>query len=75
MLLAAVDDRLSCAVVSSGNTENFACADFIPPGSTDDAEQNFIGSGPLGFDRWDLLYPSFLSDGSIIRTGRLKSPR
>jgi dienelactone hydrolase len=57
MLLAAVDDRLAAAVVSSGNTENFACEDFNPPGSTDDAEQNFIMAGPLGFDRWDLLYP------------------
>ena len=57
MLLAAVDDRLACAAVSSGNTENFACAKFHPPGSTDDAEQNLIGSAPLGFDRWDLLWP------------------
>lgn len=57
MLLAAVDDRLACAVVSSGNTENFACAGFNPPGSTDDAEQDFVASSPLGFDRWDLLYP------------------
>jgi dienelactone hydrolase len=57
MLLAAVDDRLAAAVVCMGNTENFACADFNPPGSTDDAEQDFIGSGPEGFDRWDLLYP------------------
>jgi len=57
MLLACVDDRLSAAVVSSGNTENFACADFDPPGSTDDAEQDFIGSGAAAFDRWDLLYP------------------
>lgn len=57
MLLAAVDDRLAAAVVCSGNTENFACADFNPPGSTDDAEQNLLGSAPLGFDRWDLLYP------------------
>ena len=57
MLLCAVDDRLACAAVSSGNTENFACAGFNPPGSTDDAEQNLIDSGPLGFDRWDLLYP------------------
>src|SRR5262249_43948694 len=24
---------------------------------TDDAEQDLIGSGPLAFDRWDLLYP------------------
>lgn len=57
MLLAAVEDRLAAAVVCSGNTENVACAEFNPPGSTDDAEQNFLGSGPLGFDRWDLLYP------------------
>jgi dienelactone hydrolase len=57
MLLAAVDDRLHCAAEFSGNTENFACPDFLPPGSTDDAEQNIIGSGPLGFDRWDLFYP------------------
>ncbi len=57
MLLAAVDDRLAAAAVSSGNTENVACANFNPPGATDDAEQNLAGSGPLGFDRWDLLYP------------------
>ncbi|MBV9502960.1 MAG: acetylxylan esterase [Acidobacteriaceae bacterium] len=57
MLLACVDDRLSAAAVSSGNTEDLACANFNPPGSTDDAEQDFIGSGPVGFDRWDLLYP------------------
>ncbi len=57
MLLAAVDDRLAAAVVCSGNTENLACANFNPPGSPDDAEQDFIGAGPLGFDRWDLLYP------------------
>lgn len=57
MMLACVDDRLSAAAVSSGNTEDFACANFIAPGSTDDAEQDFIGSGLIGFDRWDLLYP------------------
>ncbi len=57
MLLAAVDNRLTAAAVASGNTENFACANFNPPGSTDDAEQNLIGSGAAGFDRWDLLYP------------------
>jgi dienelactone hydrolase len=57
MLLACADSRLAAAVVCSGNTENVACADFNPPGSTDDAEQDLIGSGPLGFDRWDLLYP------------------
>ncbi len=57
MLLASVDDRLAAAAVISGNTENFACKNFNPPGSTDDAEQNLIGSGAVGFDRWDLLYP------------------
>jgi cephalosporin-C deacetylase-like acetyl esterase len=57
MLLLAADDRLAAAVVCSGNTENFACADYDPPGSTDDAEQNFLDSGPAGFDRWDVFYP------------------
>jgi dienelactone hydrolase len=57
MLLSCADSRLSAAAVSSGNTEDFACANFNSPGSTDDAEQDFIGSGTLGFDRWDLLYP------------------
>ena len=57
MLLAAVDNRLAAAAVSCGNTENIACADFNPPGSTDDGEQNPVGGGPVGFDRWDLLYP------------------
>ncbi len=57
MFLIAADDRLATAVVCSGNTENVACADFIPPGSTDDAEHDFVASGPAGFDRWDTLYP------------------
>jgi dienelactone hydrolase len=57
MMLAAADTRLVAAVISSGNTENVACANFNPPGSTDDAEQDFVNSGPAAFDRWDLLYP------------------
>ncbi len=57
MMLASADDRLAAAAVCSGNTENFAAHPFLPPGSTDDAEQNFLGSGPIGFDRWDLLWP------------------
>ena len=57
MMLACVDDRLAAAAVCSGNTENVACANFDPPGATDDAEQDFISSGTHGFDRWDLLYP------------------
>jgi dienelactone hydrolase len=57
MLLACADERLAAVAISSGNTENLACANFQAPGSTDDAEQDLIGSGPEGFDRWDLLYP------------------
>jgi dienelactone hydrolase len=57
MFLMAVDDRLAAAAVSCGNTENLAVEPFNSPGSVDDAEQNFVYSGPLGFDRWDLLYP------------------
>ena len=57
MLLAAVDSRLACAAACMGNMENMAIAPFLPPGSTDDAEQNIVASGPAGFDRWDLLYP------------------
>jgi cephalosporin-C deacetylase-like acetyl esterase len=57
MILAAMDDRLAAAAVSSGNTENFATSPFLAPGSSDDAEQDLVGSGPLGFDRWDLLWP------------------
>jgi dienelactone hydrolase len=57
MLLACVDDRLAAAAVCSGNTENVACAGFDSPGATDDAEQDLLASAPLGFDRWDLLYP------------------
>jgi dienelactone hydrolase len=56
MLLAAVDDRLAAAAPACPNTENLACANFNPPGSTDDAEQNFLGAA-TGFGRWDLLYP------------------
>lgn len=57
MMLAAVDDRLAAAVASCPITENLACANFNPPGSTDDAEQNLINAGPEGFGRWDLFYP------------------
>ena len=57
MFLIAVDNRLASAAISSGNTENFATENFNPPGSVDDAEQDFINAGPLGFDRWDLVYP------------------
>jgi dienelactone hydrolase len=57
MLLAAADERLAAAAVCMGNTENVAALPFRPPGATDDAEQDIVGCGPLGFDRWDLFYP------------------
>ncbi|HYI97076.1 MAG TPA: acetylxylan esterase [Bryobacteraceae bacterium] len=57
MFLTAVDNRLASAAISCGNTENFATENFNPPGSVDDAEQDFVNAGPLGFDRWDLVYP------------------
>jgi hypothetical protein len=56
MILAAMDNRLAAAAVSSGNTENFALSPFLAPGSSDDAEQDLIGSGPVTFDRWDMLW-------------------
>ena len=57
MLLSAADDRLTAAAVCMGNTENIIGSPFRSPGATDDAEQNFVYSGPAGFDRWDLFYP------------------
>ena len=57
MILAAMDERLAAAAICSGNTENFAVEGFLAPGSSDDAEQDLIGSGPLAFDRWDMLWP------------------
>jgi len=57
MLLVAADDRLAAAAEFSGNTENLTSRNFLPPGSTDDAEQNLIGGALAGLDRWDLFYP------------------
>ena len=55
MYLAVLEPRLRVAAVSDGNTENVAGPFFDPPGATDDAEQNIVGSLPLGIDRGDLL--------------------
>ena len=57
MLLAAVDDRLNAAVVSMGNTENYLCAGYQAPGSTDDAEQDLLPRNGERMERWDLLLP------------------
>jgi cephalosporin-C deacetylase-like acetyl esterase len=55
MYLAALEPRLRVVAVSDGNTENVAGPFFDPPGATDDAEQNIVGSLTLGIDRGDLL--------------------
>ncbi len=70
MMLGAVDDRLACAAISCANTENHACRDFNAPGSVDDAEQNFVGGGPVGFDRWDTLYPLAPKPIAFVMSGR-----
>jgi hypothetical protein len=57
MLLAAADQRLAASACAMGNIENVAALPFLSPGSTDDAEQDLVDGGPLGFDRWDLFYP------------------
>jgi cephalosporin-C deacetylase-like acetyl esterase len=56
MYLAALDQRIRAAVVSEGNTENVAQADFEPPGAVDDAEQNLVPSLVHGIDRFDFLH-------------------
>lgn len=57
MLTVAADERLTAAAVCMGNNENIVGSPFRSPGATDDAEQNFVYSGPAAFDRWDLFYP------------------
>lgn len=57
MMLMAADDRIAVAALSCPNSENFACAGYTAPGSTDDAEQNFLDAAAAGFDRWDMLWP------------------
>jgi len=55
MYLAALEPRISVAVVNEGNTENVAGPQYDPPGAVDDAEQNVAGSLPLRLDRGDIL--------------------
>jgi len=58
MFLAAVDDRLAGRGDIERHHRELRLAQIsIPPGSTDDGEQDLVNSGPAGFDRWDLLYP------------------
>jgi dienelactone hydrolase len=57
MMLVALDDRIDAAALSSAINENYACATYTAPGSTDDAEQNFLDAATHNFDRWDMLYP------------------
>ena len=55
MFLCGLETRIKAAVIVEGNTENVAVANYQPPGAYADAEQNIIGSLPLGIDRGDLL--------------------
>jgi cephalosporin-C deacetylase-like acetyl esterase len=55
MFLCALEPRIKAAVVVEGNTENFAGAEYEPPGAFADAEQNIIGGLKAGIDRGDLL--------------------
>jgi cephalosporin-C deacetylase-like acetyl esterase len=55
MYLAALDPRIQVAVAVEGNYENMAGPNYDPPGAIADAEQNIVGSLPLGLDRGDLL--------------------
>ena len=70
MLLSAVEERLAAVAISSGNTENLATENFNSPGSVDDAEQDFVNAGPVGFDRWDLVYPMAPKPMLITVSGR-----
>ena len=56
MFLAAVEPRLACVSAACPNTDTFAGLNFNSPGPADDAEQNILDSGSVGFDRWDTLY-------------------
>jgi cephalosporin-C deacetylase-like acetyl esterase len=55
MYLCALEPRIQAAIVVEGHTENVAGANYQPPGAYADAEQNIVGSLPLGIDRGDLL--------------------
>jgi cephalosporin-C deacetylase-like acetyl esterase len=55
MYLMALEPRIQAAVAVEGNFENMAGPYYDPPGAIADAEQNIVGSLPLGLDRGDLL--------------------
>ena len=56
MYLAALEPRLTAAVVVEGNSENMAGPFYDPPGAAADAEQDLVGGLPFGIDRGDLLW-------------------
>ncbi len=55
MYLCALEPRIKVAVEVEGHTRNFAGPHYVPPGAVADAEQNLVGSMPVGVDRGDLL--------------------
>lgn len=56
MYLCALEPRIQVAVEVEGHTRNFAGPHYVPPGAAADAEQNLVGSMPMGIDRGDLLW-------------------
>lgn len=55
MYLMALEDRIKVAVPCEANFENLAGPFYEAPGAIGDAEQDIVGSLPLGLDRGDLL--------------------
>ena len=87
-MLAAVDDRLACAAVACGNTENFACRDFIalarwttrnrisrrgPPGTTVGTHSTPWRPNPWHFVQCAGLF--HLGQLSHQRPGRVRTAR
>jgi len=55
MYLMALEDRIKAAAPCDANLENLAGPFYEAPGAIGDAEQDIVGSLPLGLDRGDLL--------------------
>lgn len=55
MYMMVLEPRIHVAVATEANFENVAGPYYDPPGAIADAEQNIVGSLPLGLDRGDLL--------------------
>ncbi|MEO6910992.1 MAG: alpha/beta fold hydrolase [Edaphobacter sp.] len=78
MYLMALEPRLKAAVAVDGNFENVAGPYYEPPWAIGDAEQNIVGSLPLGLDRGDLMTAfapkPFLMSYTVHDEGQVYSP-